>query len=423
MMEVGEGRGTAIEAAGGFGGLSLGAEMAGIDVRASIEINARHAETHKHNLPYCATLCGDMKEATGDTIRKQSGLEKTEITAYTYSYPALAVMGGMPCQGFSNQGKRDPEDPRNYLVHHWARLVGELAPGYACLEQVPGFLEPRNDRIREGLMEMLVKANYNVVEDLQTLDARDFGVPESRERVFLLAHRRGTTAPAYPTPTHTRNLECKDIFLQSTPTIRDAFFGLPMADDYDELWDQHFVRVPCDDIVVGGAYNAYLQGVSNDPTDFSYPRIWDRHLLTNSQLTRHAPASIERFRATAPGKSERVSRRHRLDPDGHSLTLRAGTGADKGNFTAVVPIHFMGHRCITVREGMRIHSVPDWVQLSPVKITAFQQLGNSVPPLLAKAVMSEIRKAAGLQVSKPTETINVKPLFNHDQADVLKLAA
>src|SRR3546814_1569187 len=73
-----------------------------------------------------------------------------------------------------------------------------------------------------------------------------------------------------------------------------------------------------------------------------------------------------------------ISRRHRLAPDGLSLTLRAGSGADHGSFTAVVPIHPKGTRVITAREAARLHSIPDWVQLSKTKIWAYRQIGNSV---------------------------------------------
>src|SRR3546814_1859233 len=99
------------------------------------------------------------------------------------------------------------------------------------------------------------------------------------------------------------------------------------------------------------------------------------------------------------------SRRHRLDPDGLSLTLRAGSGADHGSFTAVVPIHPKGTRVVTAREAARLHSIPDWVQLSKTKIWAYRQIGNSVPPLLGRAVARSIMNAAGLAPAAPVDIV------------------
>ena len=399
-------RGVVVEGAAGWGGLAFGSEMAGMDVRAAVEINPRHAAAHKANLPYCSTICGDLRSLNADKIRKLSGLTKTNVDAMTFAQPALAVIGGPPCQGVSRQGKRDPDDPRNQIIFEWARLVAEFSSDFAVMEQVPGLMDSQNEEIVDRLCNQLVNSGYNIVEPITTLDARDFGVPQARKRVVVMAHRRGTTAPAYPTPTHTRNPESGDIFLLPSPTVEMAFAGLPDVEGFEELWDRHWVE-GVEYGAITGEYAAYLAGVSNDPEDYSFPRIWDRSVLTCSQRTRHTDESIERFMATEPGKNERGSRRHRLDPNGHSLTLRAGTGKEKGSFTAVVPIHTSGRRVVTVREAMRLHSIPDFIQLSPVKITALQQVGNSVPPRLARAVMAEIRKAAGLTVEKPVDPIRV----------------
>lgn len=153
--------------------------------------------------------------------------------------------------------------------------------------------------------------------------------------------------------------------------------------------------------------STHEMGLENDPEDLSYRRIWRRDRLTCSQRTQHEGASVERFMATAPGRSERISRRHRLDPNGQALTLRAGSNAEHGSFTAVVPIHSKGSRVITVREGCRLHSVPDWVRLCDSKIAALRQLGNSVPPLLGRAVGRQVMKALDLAPAAPVEAIEL----------------
>jgi DNA (cytosine-5)-methyltransferase 1 len=151
-----------------------------------------------------------------------------------------------------------------------------------------------------------------------------------------------------------------------------------------------------------------MLGLLNDADDLSYRRLWDAGVMTCSQLTRHEPDSVSRFLAVRPGGSEPISRRHRLDPDGTSLTLRAGSDALRGSFTSVVPIHPKGTRVITVREAARLHGFGDHVQLSPVKIRGYRQIGNSVIPAMGRAVGRSIMQAAGLSPSAPTEVLDTR---------------
>lgn len=404
-------RGVGIEVAGGAGMFALGAEMSGLDIHASVEINERHSTAHKQTMPYCTTINRDMREVSIDSLRRQAGLEKTDIDVVTYSPPPIGLIGGPPCQGLSSMGKRDPEDPRNKLLHEWARFADEADVPYACMENVPDLFAKRNERLLGDVIERLQRANFNIVEPFQVLDARSFGVPQARKRAVIYAYRSGNAAPEYPVPTHSFADDDGSLFY-NTPTVADAFVGLPDADEFEELLYRHWVKLQDGPSAPVSAYHAYCLGLSNDPTDYSYRRVWDRSLLTCSQLTQHTPESIARFMATAPGKNERTSRRHRLNPEGYSLTLRAGTGSDKGSFTAVVPIHSKGSRAVTVREAARLQSIPDWVPLSPVKITGFQQIGNSVPPLMAKAIVESIVKAAGIIPQKPDVVINI-PRVEH----------
>jgi len=282
------------------------------------------------------------------------------------------------------------------FVQHLVRLGAR----YGIMEQVPTLLEERNAEHLDHLREVLHAGGYGLVEP-RVLRAIDFGVPQRRERVFLLIHRLDQKAPEYPTPTHGPG---GDMWARATPTVRDALDGLPDADDYDVLWTRDWTRAcsPTPD----SWYGRVMRGLENDPEDLGYRRAWRPDLLTCSQRTQHEAASVERFLATAPGGSEKISRRHRLDPSGQSLTLRAGTGSDKGSFTAVVPIHPKGTRVITVREAARLHSIPDWVILNPSKILAYRQIGNSVAPLLARAVGKAVARAAGIAPAAPSEIVS-----------------
>jgi DNA (cytosine-5)-methyltransferase 1 len=144
-----------------------------------------------------------------------------------------------------------------------------------------------------------------------------------------------------------------------------------------------------------------LQSTSRDERDFSYPRLYDPKLLTSSLRTRHTPETIERFTRTLPGTTEPISRFFKLDPNGTCNTLRAGTPSSRGAFTSPRPIHPFQPRCISIREAARLHSYPDWFRFHATKWHGCRQIGNSVPPFLARAVAEEILQALGLAPTAP----------------------
>jgi len=121
--------------------------------------------------------------------------------------------------------------------------------------------------------------------------------------------------------------------------------------------------------------------------------------------TIHTPLSQERFSATGHGKVEPISRFLKLNPDGLCNTLRAGTGSDRGAFTSPRPIHPHAPRCITVREAARLHSYPDWFRFHVTKWHGFRQIGNSVPPLLGRAIASQLIRAIGVTPKAPTSPL------------------
>lgn len=391
-------RGTCVELFAGAGGLTLGLEQAGFDIKVAVDNEPVNTATHSYLFGYGKSLTLDLYEDQAKAIRAAlpSG---QDIDTLALGRDIDAILGGPPCQSISAMGRRDPNDPRTKLMDSFIRHGIELGVGHMLLEQVPTLLQPQNAEHLDHLRETLFRAGYLMVEP-RVMHAVDFGVPQRRSRCFLLIHRMDKAAPEYPEPTHGTG---GDMFLHPTPTVADAFDGLPDADNYSELWERDWAHTGTISPVT--RYGRIMAGLENDADDLSYKRDYRRDILTCSQRTVHEPRSIERFSATAPGGSERISRRHRLDPNGQSLTLRAGTGADHGSFTAVVPIHPKGTRVITAREAARLHSIPDWVQLSKTKIWAYRQIGNSVPPLLGRALASSIMKAAGLNPAAPSDVV------------------
>jgi DNA (cytosine-5)-methyltransferase 1 len=140
-------------------------------------------------------------------------------------------------------------------------------------------------------------------------------------------------------------------------------------------------------------YARLLRGEIRESSDVLPLRRRNGHPLTGCLRTRHTERSIARFINTPPGKSEPVSRFHRLTYESLAPTIRAGTGTDRGSHTAPRPIHPRYPRCITVREAARLHSYPDWFKFDSTRWHAFRQIGNSVPPRLARCVAREILTA------------------------------
>lgn len=391
-MSIDSSRPLAVDLFAGAGGLSLGLEQAGYEVAAAVEYDPIHAATHEFNFPEAKVYCRDVSSITGEEIRDASGIGSQDIQL---------VAGGPPCQGFSTMGKRALDDPRNQLIGEYARLVGELTPRYFLMENVAGLTVGDHRKLLEETIEAMDAAGYDVLVPYQVLQASDFGVPQSRKRLFLLGSRKGLPVPTYPMATTTgRRLDGalppnpqKPI----GPSVLDAIGDLPDADRYKALLKSDQVRATFGE---PSEYAARLRFTGRDPENYGHSRQNSQHLLTSSTRTSHTVKSIERFADAAPGKTENISRFLRLHPEGVSNTLRAGTASDRGAHTAPRPIHYRYPRVITVREAARLHSFPDWFRLHATKWNGFRQIGNAVPPLLARAVAAEILRVDGIAPSE-----------------------
>ncbi|OAB62120.1 DNA cytosine methyltransferase [Leptolyngbya valderiana BDU 20041] len=375
----------AIDLFAGAGGMSLGFEQAGFDVRAAVELDPIHCAVHEYNFPETPVLCRNVADVEGDDIRQAARTDEFD-----------AIFGGPPCQGFSLMGKRLLDDPRNNLVFHFVRLVSQLRPKYFVLENVKGMAVGKHKRGVDIVIEKFEACGYTVVTPYRILNASHYGVPQNRERLFLLGYRDDVAPPVYPEP-QTRPANGKPTqklsSLPPSPTVADALRDLPEIEQYDELLKGDSVEAEFGE---PSEYGAILRGLAIEPNDYAALRHYDRHRLTGSWRTRHNATSIERFNQTKPGKVEPISRFLRLDPNGICNTLRAGTPSSRGAFTSPRPIHPTFPRCITVREAARLHSYPDWFRFHATKWHGFRQIGNSVPPRLAKAVAEQIVEALGV---------------------------
>jgi DNA (cytosine-5)-methyltransferase 1 len=375
----------AIDLFAGAGGLSLGFEQAGFDVVAAVEMDPIHSAVHEYNFPNCVSFCADASKTNGSAIRKAARLGSSQVDV---------VFGGAPCQGFSMMGKRALDDPRNRLLLDFVRLTSELDANYFVFENVKGLTIGKHKQLLEELIDTFADCGYEVLLPYQVLNAADFRVPQDRKRLFLMGAKKGLPLPEYPPVAEDRRT-----------TVWQAIGDLPDIDRYSELEDSDTV----DNAHFGkpSVYARTLRGIIDDNDDFSYPRNWNSSTLTSSMRTKHTALSQDRFSATAAGKVEPISRFLKLDADGLCNTLRAGTGSDRGAFTSPRPIHPCSPRCITVREAARIHSYPDWFRLHVTKWHGFRQIGNSVPPLLARAIASEVVRALNVKPRRPNKLLDL----------------
>lgn len=361
----------------GAGGLSLGFEQAGFDIVAAVEIDPIHCATHEFNFPNSKAICASVVDLTGSDIRRKADLGCAEIDV---------VFGGAPCQGFSMMGKRALDDQRNLLVFHYVRLVAELQPKFCVFENVKGLTLGKHAQFLDELIAALNEAGYKVLLPYRVLNASDYGVPQDRRRLFLIGARADQVLPSYPDS------------VQDRVTVWDAIGDLPDADQFSELVDSDCVAAMWSS---PSTYAKRLRGFARDPNDFGYSRNFEPNLLTSSLRTEHTSLSQKRFLATSCGDTEPISRFKKLHPDGLCNTLRAGTDSARGAFTSPRPIHPSLPRVITVREAARLHSYPDWFRFHATKWHGFRQIGNSVPPLLGRAVATQIILALGVPPKKP----------------------
>lgn len=379
-------RPTAVDLFAGAGGLSLGLEQAGFDVVACVERDPVHAAVHHFNFPKTKTLTASVTDVSGADLLDELGLKTVDLVA-----------GGAPCQGFSMIGQRALEDPRNALVSEFVRLVVELDASYFVFENVKGLTIGKHRKFLRELYAEFEKHGYQVRSPWRVLNASYYGVPQSRERLFLIGARKGLELPCYP-----RELNGGQ---ETPPTCEDALADLPNADEFEALIHSDEVAVEFREPT--SAYARFLRGIERESNDYSFARHYDTSKLTASARTRHTEVTRNRFNATPKGSIEPISRFFKLAPDGISNTLRAGTDSSRGAFTSPRPIHYRFDRCVTVREMARLHSFPDWFRFHRTKWHGAREVGNSVPPNLARAIGSALMDAMGLQPHVPSEVLRL----------------
>lgn len=368
----------------GVGGLSLGAARAGFNLAGAVEIDKHAIFSHELNFPNTKHLHRDVSTLTAKDILSECGV--TDIDC---------VVGGPPCQGFSTMGKGNADDVRNELYIHFFRLVNELSPICFLAENVPGIMNEKYNGVREEAFS-LVREKYCLLHPIK-VNASNYGAPTTRTRIFFIGFRKDSI----------NQLKESDFFPKNKldPTlVRDAFYGLPLT--VEKNWqteEQGWRSVKMDK--VGYYYQRLWGDIPPNVGDAESINNLKKGLVSGFLGTVHNDEILKRYGQLSFGETDKISRSQRLNPDGFCPTLRAGTGSDKGSYQAVRPIHPTESRVITPREAARLQGFPDWFRFHPTKWHSFRQIGNSVSPIVAEAMLLPLYDYCVKVKSEPLNTM------------------
>lgn len=347
----------------GCGGFSRGAHDAGFNVAAAYDIDPILTSAYQNNFPDTPLHLRDVAELTGAEIRKDVGGE------------VFGVFGGPPCQGFSEIGKRNPTDPRRDLLGHFFRIVRELEPVFFVMENVRGLAYPGARPVLDSALET-VSQDYDILGPT-IWEAAQFGAATTRPRMFVIGVRKSRRAAI--TKMHIERQKAPATTVAQA--IGDLVGAKSLASDPSA---PEIDRWKIDGRRSSSAYAKALRSKDS--------------IFTGHRATVHTSAVVVRFAATKPGGYEKVGRHPRLALGGQCPTLRAGTGVEKGSFQSVRPIHPTENRVITVREAARLQGFPDHHVFHATVWHSFRMIGNSVSPIIAKAMFLALADALGLEL-------------------------
>lgn len=428
----------------GAGGMSEGLIQAGFHILFSSDINPdvqrtymnRHEQLGLHQGVNTYFHRGDIRELTGNLINEK--IANLEIFRNQDVPEIDAVFGGPPCQGFSRAGRRDPNDPRNMLFREYLRVINEVRPRYVVLENVTGFMDtkfygfegvtgyqyPDGEIVPNILMHEFQLIGYHTLEP-RILNAAHYGVPQRRNRVIVMAYRNDMIPPVYPEPTHNDD---------TALTIADAISDLIRNED---------IRNQVHNIDT----DFQIASREGRTPDVNGNTINSNGVIHNNEVSAHQQIIAERFALFREGE-DGAGLKNRVMSEGIDISnypalinhcvnamgleqeqvielFRAGnvsrenvdilltkknirTRLDRNKPSATVMtiaddyISPFEPRTFSVRELARLQSFDDSFEFlgkrttgglrRRVEVPQYSQVGNAVPPLLARAVANEIMR-------------------------------
>lgn len=339
----------------GAGGLSWGVQKnPHFKTVLALDSDEKAADTFKRNMPDTKVMVGDL---TLKTV-------KEKIVTLSKEMNVNMIVGGPPCQGYSMKGKKiGLADPRNFLFREFLAIVNEIKPEVFLIENVKGLLYSSNGWFRKEILDSIQKLNYYV--DCRILNAVDFGVPQSRERTFFLCSKsRLITLPQKNT--------------EERITVKDAIGDLSFLNSGEGAFQQEY----------------RFEASSN----YQIMMRKDCSILYNHKASKHKDIAIKKLMLIPPekdksylpvemrGKQQFKTTWGRLKWDDVSPTIDTRFDAASNGTNN----HPYLHRAITAREAARLQSFDDKFVFWGNKVYIRKQIGNAVPPLLAKAIADQI---------------------------------
>lgn len=333
---------TAIDLFCGAGGLSLGIERAGFDIRIAVDSWQVAVDTYAQNFAH-PVLCDDISAITGGELLRLANAKKGEIDL---------VVGGPPCQGFSIQRIGPNQDVRNSLVLEFARLLKEIEPKLFIMENVPGLAGKRGSELLNTFLDMIDQAGYEI--KVHTVNAADYGVPQIRKRIVILGSRYADCGSFnLPTPTFSP---------ESYVTVNEAIGDLPPPLPHDAI-------NPSDPL----HRQTRLSEINQKRLQHIPPGGGMETLPVHLRVNCHK------------GGAKKIGHRYvygRLAGDRPAGTITARFDSfTRGKFA-----HPIDNRNITLREGARLQTFPDSFLFVGNQEDIACQVGNAVPPILAEAL-------------------------------------
>lgn len=383
----------------GAGGLAEGFRQAGFRSVFGNDFDSAACRTFEQNFPDAQIYNCPIQDLTASRILGDIGLGEGDLDV---------LVGGPPCQGFSvNAPIRSSEDERNHLFRHYVRLVLEgLRPKTVVFENVPG-LVTMGDTLHE-VSEAFSNAGYRM--DFKILNAAHYGVPQERWRLLIIGTRCHELPFSLPEPKHYSTRRAN--FSGGRQYTFANAVGAPKQDSLlsDTLEPPLTIREAIDDLPpIGNGGGAQEMPYDSTPSsDFQkYCREGADGALFNHKGSRMSAVNVARFGHVPQGgswrdipldllpegmkrarRSDHTRRYGRLDPDSISGTVLTKCDPHWGTF-----VHYEQDRIITIREAARIQSFPDTFRFTGSVTEQYRQVGNAVPPLLARAIAYEVRAA------------------------------
>jgi len=330
---------TAVSLFSGCGGFSLGFSAAGFRLLGHLELNAHLQKIYQANFPSNARLGSDI-----------TAVSDTALSAMAQDLGGVdVIIGGPPCQGFSLSGKRDVDDPRNTLFRDYLRFVRELKPKVAVLENVrllTSMKSPRGGLVKDEIIAAFQAEGYDTA--FFEVNAKDYGVPQHRERViFVAVHRCVGHRPSLPDRTHQG---------AAHRSFGDAVSDLPYLESGEHAEDPLHAAVRHPKHVIDWLWDVPQGASAHDNEDVGNRPPSGYNTTYKRQVWNEPAATVQTTSAMISGCRN---------------------------------VHPIATRSLTIREAARLQSFPDTYQF-PSTGSARVGIGNAIPPLLAQAIARHV---------------------------------